>query len=99
MMVALSTTRYAADELAGTPIPNLPSCLRCIIARLVGLRRSLRRLAPDESGVQPRRAFCAAGCNARFLLGRRPRVPERTLRACARAPGTCNTKKRSAEYP
>ena len=37
MTVAFNTTGCAANELAGTPIPNLPLCLRCIIARLVGL--------------------------------------------------------------
>jgi len=64
MMVALNTTRDAANKLAGTPIPNLPSYLGCIIARLVGLRRSLvsrntipatrrvvRTLAVDGSGM------------------------------------------------
>ena len=39
------------NELAGTPIPNLPSCLRCIIRRLVGLRRSLVRCKSQDATV------------------------------------------------
>ena len=31
MMVALNTTGYATNPFAGTPIPNLPSYLGCII--------------------------------------------------------------------
>jgi hypothetical protein len=47
MMVALNTTSYAANRLAGTPTPNLPSCLGCIIASLVGLRQSLASHHPS----------------------------------------------------
>ena len=63
MMVALNTTGYAANKLAGGLTPNLPSYLGCMIARLVGLRGSLVR---DLSTSFARsRGGCVSGCGPR----------------------------------
>jgi hypothetical protein len=68
MMVDLETTDYAADEFAGSSIPNLPSSLRCIIA---GLPRSesdslsgcgLKRFFPLRSS-----RLCERFCQRRAL--------------------------------
>ena len=66
MMVDVKTTDYAADEFAGSSIPNLPSSLRCIIAGLPrpesGLAVRLRSEEFSFAIFAPLREILSAAC-------------------------------------